>query len=69
MTKLKMWRLEHGLSQVELSAAAGVPRYVIQLAERGVRSLEPDEMNRLACTLGIKPKDLLSQHAETPGGN
>ncbi len=50
---IKFWRLERGLSQIELSKAAGVPRYRIQLAEQGLLSLEPEEVEILVDVLGI----------------
>ena len=49
MSKLKLLRIEAGLSQIELSLATGVPRYVIQLAEAGLR-LPSNEHQQLLCS-------------------
>jgi len=58
MNKLKFWRTELTLSQLELSAASGVPRYLIQLAEQ--LSTLPKKPYRLALakTLGRTEKEL-----------
>lgn len=57
--KLKFWRLERQVSQIELAIAAGVPRYRIQFVEQGVSQLSIDEAQRIASILGCKPTDLL----------
>jgi len=52
MNKLRFWRLERGLSPFELAVASNVPRYVIQLAEQGLRHPSSEEQLSLAETLG-----------------
>ena len=58
MNTLKFWRIERGLSQLELAQASGVGRWAIQLAETGIRPLEPAERERLSNTLGIALRSL-----------
>lgn len=48
----RFYRHEIGLSQIELAEAARVPRYKIQLSERGIASLTHDEGRRIARKLG-----------------
>lgn len=67
MNKLKLIRLERGLSQFELSYASGVPRYVIQLAENAIRLPSIEHLTRLADVLGIKAQDLMPQVEEEDG--
>ena len=58
MNKLKFWRLERGLSQVELADVSGVPRHVVQLSEQGIRRPSADQQLALAEALGVALKDL-----------
>ena len=58
MSKLKTWRIERNLSQYELAAATGVPRWRIQLLEGAFREPEKEEVETLACALGVQPEDL-----------
>jgi transcriptional regulator with XRE-family HTH domain len=51
--RLKNLRMEIGLSQVELSLAANVPRYVISLFESGISAPSQEHLERLATTLGV----------------
>ena len=60
MQNLRFQRIELGLSQFELSAAAQVPRYKIQLAERGITCLSQAEAYRILAKLGIKEEGLPS---------
>lgn len=52
--KFKFYRREMGLSQYELGAAAGVPRYKIQLIEQGIGCLSENEGKRIFRILGLK---------------
>lgn len=45
MKNLRIYRLELGLSQIELALSTGIPRYRIQLAERGVIELSEIEVS------------------------
>jgi len=58
MSKLKTWRIERNLSQHELAAATGLPRWKIQLIEGGVQHPSPQEADALAAGLGVKVNDL-----------
>lgn len=53
MNKLRFWRLERELSQIELAAASGVGRWAIQLYEMGVRAPKEDEQVALSYALGV----------------
>jgi len=53
MNKLRVFRLNAGLSQMELAAASNVVRWKIQLAESGLRSLTPEERDSLCEALGV----------------
>ena len=60
MNKLRTWRLERGLSQMELADASQVKRWAIQLAESGLRALTPDERLAVAAALGVSEKRLFA---------
>ena len=60
MNRLKFWRRERGLSQLELAAGSNVPRYAIQLCEQGVGELSPVHLDALAVALGVTTADLLT---------
>lgn len=49
---LRKVRLDRGLSQLELCAATGIPRWRIAMHEQGLRELSPDDQNAIAETLG-----------------
>lgn len=49
--QLKYLRHELRISQYELAEASGIPRWKIQLAEQGLRGLEPDEKQAIICIL------------------
>lgn len=53
MSKLRFYRLELGLSQIELSEATGIARWVIQLMEVGVRCPNECEVQAITAALGI----------------
>jgi transcriptional regulator with XRE-family HTH domain len=60
MNRLRFWRQERGLSQIELSRATGIPRYRLQLAENGLGNLQPEEIEVIAKTLGVNSSDFFS---------
>jgi hypothetical protein len=51
-TNLKSQRQEIGISQIELSMAARVPKYKIQLAEKGIPCLSLIEASQIVAKLG-----------------
>ncbi|MEO5667031.1 MAG: helix-turn-helix transcriptional regulator [Bdellovibrionota bacterium] len=63
MNKLKYWRLERGLNQLELADAADVPRWRIQQAEGGYCLPSKDQMGKLAFALGVKLEQLFGKQA------
>jgi hypothetical protein len=68
-TKLKFWRFELGLSQVELSAVSGVPRHLISLHEQLGAPLGEEHKKRLASALGKQLKEIfpVSQDSQERG--
>lgn len=65
-SKLRVWRIERGLSQHELAAASGVSRYIIQLAESGIRLPQVDEIARLSEVLDVPASKLFVQSCRVP---
>ena len=63
MNKLKLWRLERGLSQMALADSSGVPRHVIQMHEIGLKIPNREHQAALAKTLGVKLSELFPQRA------
>lgn len=55
--KLKFYRTEAGLSQLELAEVTGVPRYVIQLAEQNIKLPNVDNIQKLEELFGKKVFD------------
>jgi DNA-binding XRE family transcriptional regulator len=53
MNRLKMWRLERSLSQMELAQAASISRWKIQLTEGGHYDPDDSERSALARVLDI----------------
>lgn len=64
MNRLKFWRIERGISQIELAAASGVPRHIIQLGETAVALPHERYQARLAETLGVPVKKLFPEVAD-----
>jgi transcriptional regulator with XRE-family HTH domain len=58
MNKLKLWRMERGLSQYELAEAAQIARWKIQLLELGIQAPSKDEYGRLLGALGVNSSEL-----------
>jgi len=56
---LRSARLEHGFSQEELAARAGLHRNYIGSVERNEKNISIDSMERLANVLGVDVLDLL----------
>jgi transcriptional regulator with XRE-family HTH domain len=53
VNRLKLYRIERGLSQIELAEAANCPRHVIVLAENAIRIPEKKYQEALSEALGI----------------
>jgi transcriptional regulator with XRE-family HTH domain len=68
---LRFWRIERGLSQIELGLASRVGRWAIQLIETNVREATDDELHALSRALGVDPKELsfCGKNSEKPRGN
>lgn len=66
MDKLKQMRMKSGLSQAQLSKAAGVPLRTIQMYECGQRNIDNaclDILCKLASTIGCTLFDILEDDA------
>jgi transcriptional regulator with XRE-family HTH domain len=55
---LVRWRLERGLTQVQLAKRAGLSRQVIGAAERG-QTVSTVSVMKMAKALGVEPRDLM----------
>jgi transcriptional regulator with XRE-family HTH domain len=58
--RLRLQRLDRGLSQEELADQAGLHRTYIGSVERAERNISIDSMERLAQALGLDVSDLLA---------
>ena len=58
--RLRLRRLDRGLSQEELADQAGLHRTYIGSVERAERNISIDSMERLAQALGLDVSDLLA---------
>ena len=54
-----------GLSQSQLSRAAGVPQPNLSAYENGRRVPSPEVLNRLKCVLEVRPSARIDQHRDT----
>lgn len=63
LTRIKLRRLEAGLLQVELSQRAQIARARLSEIECGHVQPRPDELDRIAGVLGVKPSDLRERAA------
>ena len=57
--RVRVLRLERGLSQEALADAAGVHRTYVGSVERGERNIALDNINALADALGVSPAKLV----------
>jgi transcriptional regulator with XRE-family HTH domain len=57
--RLKLLRLEHGLTQQQLAEAAGFDRTFIGKLERGESGVNVDRLGDLARALGLTVRDLI----------
>lgn len=64
MNRLRAWRIDRNLSQYDLSAVTGIPRWRIQLLESAIQIPNKDEVENLAQALGLKPEDIFMAHPE-----
>ena len=55
VTKLKLARIQRGLSQNDLARESGQTRWTVQALEGGLRSPTLDESAALAKVLGVRP--------------
>lgn len=58
MNKMKFYRQELGLSQIELGLAANISRYVVTLCEQGVRAPTEEEKAKISNALGKSSKEV-----------
>lgn len=58
--RLRLQRVDRGLSQEELADQAGLHRTYIGSVERAERNISIDSMERLAQALGLDVSDLLA---------
>lgn len=61
---LRKIRLAKGLSQEGLAEAAGLHRTYVSSVERGERNITVDNMEKLACALGVDVRELLVSDEE-----
>jgi transcriptional regulator with XRE-family HTH domain len=57
--RLKLLRVERGLTQGELAARAGMHRTFIGHLERAQRGMNVDRLEDLASALDLEPRDLM----------
>ena len=60
--KLKQFRVNAGMTQSEVAAAAGVTQPSYQRWESGATSIPEAKLEKLATTLNTDPKTLLGRH-------
>ncbi len=60
---LRRLRVERGLSQAEVAAAAGTSAGHLSELERGTRNPSPALLGRLAEVLKVRPRDLMNTSA------
>jgi len=61
---IALWRIERGLNQWELSSASGIPRWTLQLIERGHRTPTHQECQALTKALAVDQKKLFPKISE-----
>lgn len=61
MTRLKHERQARRLSQTQLGLAANVAQSDLSQIERGILIPTPNQLERLACVLGVAQHDLLKE--------
>lgn len=59
MLKLKIKRIEHGLTQAELAKKVGITQNALSLCERGVSFPHKKNLDKLAEVLDCKIADLI----------
>ena len=65
--RLRMLRMERGLTQQELGERAGMDRTFVGLLERGQRGCNIERLESLASALGVQPADLLPDQRHERG--
>lgn len=62
-TNLRKYRMERGISQVQLAKISGLHRTYTSLVERFQRSISLGNIEKVADTLGIEPYKLFLEEA------
>lgn len=66
-SRLRLWRMRHGLTIREVAGLTGLSTSMLSLAERGERNLAPMTKVRVARCLGADVADLFEpEPADTP---
>ncbi len=68
MNKVRYWRNERALSQVELAAATSLPRWTIQLIELDIHQPTPKEREVISAALGINVASIFGEMNTTKDG-
>lgn len=67
METLRSLRSRHALSLLDLAARTGIPARQIAEIEYGLRRLSPEQRERLAHFLGLRPTDFTGAHRRLTG--
>jgi len=67
METLRSLRSRHALSLLDLAARSGIPARQIAEIEYGLRRLSPEQRERVARILGLRPTDFTGQHRRLSG--
>ncbi|MCS6881826.1 MAG: peptidoglycan DD-metalloendopeptidase family protein [Oscillochloridaceae bacterium] len=67
METLRSLRSRHALSLLDLAARTGIPARQIAEIEHGLRRLSPEQRERLAHFLGLRPTDFTGAHRRLTG--
>jgi transcriptional regulator with XRE-family HTH domain len=57
-SRLRLWRVRHGLTLSEVADLTGVSAAMLSRVERGERTLSPMTRVRVARALGVRVRDL-----------
>jgi len=67
METLRSLRSRHALSLLDLAALSGIPARQIAEIEYGLRRLSPEQRERVARLLGLRPTDFTGPHWRLTG--
>ncbi|HOX44146.1 MAG TPA: helix-turn-helix transcriptional regulator [Myxococcota bacterium] len=59
-TRIKEFRVQHGLGEQTLSARTGIPEERLRSIESGVSLPSLDDLQRIAVGLGVQLQDLIA---------